>query len=74
MQNVLGMGCRPSEIMEIDDPYTAFCFDEACAVIKKRVSDGEEPIFKVEKEVPKKKQSNKASDIYGKFSNVTIHH
>lgn len=49
--NVLGLAniykCRPSTLLDIDDPYTAYCFDEACAVIIKNIEDGEEPIFKV---------------------------
>lgn len=36
----------PSEIMRIDDEYTAFCFDEACEEIMYRISKGEKPIFR----------------------------
>ncbi len=35
--------CRPSELMDIPDAYTAYCLDEACAVITQRIRDGEEP-------------------------------
>lgn len=49
--NVLGLAnvykCRPSTLLDIDDPYTAYCFDEACAAIIKNIEDGEEPTFKV---------------------------
>ena len=49
--NVLGLAnvyrCRPSFLLDIVDPYTAFCFDEACAYITKKMEDGEEPIFKL---------------------------
>lgn len=31
--------------MDIYDPYTAFCFDEACAYITQQMEDGKEPIF-----------------------------
>lgn len=48
--------CRPSELMCINDGYTAFCLDEACAYIKARMMDGEEPKFK--------KQYKSFSDIY----------
>ncbi len=32
--------------MDIDDAYTAYCFDEACNYIITRIEEGEEPIFK----------------------------
>ena len=38
---------RPSSLLDIGDPYTAYCFDEACAVITARMRDGEEPKFRV---------------------------
>lgn len=37
---------KPSDLLGIDDPYTAFCFDEACAYIVAQIKDGKEPIFK----------------------------
>lgn len=40
--------CRPSTLFDIADPYTAYCFDEACAYIYKKLEDGEEPIFEKE--------------------------
>lgn len=37
---------RPSRLMAIQDEYTAYCFDEACAVIQyKREVDKVEPRF-----------------------------
>lgn len=39
---------KPSEIMCIQDEYTAYCFDEACAVIRIKLEDGAEPKFKVQ--------------------------
>lgn len=36
---------RPSEFLGLDDPYTAFCFDEACTYIMNRVDEGEELYF-----------------------------
>ena len=32
--------------MGIDDEYTAYCFNEACAQIMYRLEKGEEPYFK----------------------------
>jgi len=71
---MLGMSCRPSEILEIYDPYTAFCFDEACAYIVRQLEDGQEPILKREKlnNVVKPQSYKKASELYSKFSNVNI--
>ena len=38
---------RPSQLLEIEDAYTAYCFDEACAYIAKKVIDEEkEPTFR----------------------------
>lgn len=31
--------------MDISDPYTAYCFDEACAYILTKIEDGDTPIF-----------------------------
>lgn len=32
-------------MMDIADPYTAYCFDEACAFILQKIDNGEEPVF-----------------------------
>ena len=37
--------CRPSTLIDIYDPYTAFCFDEACAYIIRQMEEGKEPAF-----------------------------
>ena len=58
------MHCRPSDLLEIPDAYTAFCFDEACALIISRLKNGEVPIVKEEKEEIVYK---KPSDFYKKF-------
>ena len=49
MHKVLGMGCRPSELLDISDPYTAFCLDEACALIANKIIEGEKTIIEEEK-------------------------
>lgn len=50
MVNLIGVathyGCRPSLLLAVDDPYTAFCLDEACAYIATRIKNGDEPKFK----------------------------
>lgn len=37
--------CRPSTLLDIADPYTAYCFDETCTYIIKKIENGEEPTF-----------------------------
>lgn len=48
--SVLGLAntykCRPSTLIDVYDPYTAFCFDEACAYIVQQMEDGKEPSFR----------------------------
>lgn len=39
----------PSEILRIDDEYTAFCFDEACLYIINQIENKKKPHFKDEK-------------------------
>lgn len=64
---MLDMHCRPSDLLDIDDAYTAFCFNEACAFIIKKLQDGETPILRNESEEDKKKVYSKPSDFYKKF-------
>lgn len=39
--------CRPSTLFDITDPYTAYCFDEACAYILSEIEEGNEPDFRL---------------------------
>lgn len=36
---------RPSEILKVQDEYTAYCLDQACAYITGMIQDGEKPNF-----------------------------
>ena len=36
---------RPSTILNIEDPYEAYCFDEACMYIVSNIKDGKTPIY-----------------------------
>lgn len=65
MYKMLDMHCRPSELLEINDAYTAFCFDEACSYILGKIRQGEEPVPKTKGEQPK--AYKKPSDYYKKF-------
>lgn len=71
---MLCIGCRPSEIMGIEDPYTAFCFDEACSYIVQKITDGEEPIIKEhEKKSNNQSKHLKPSEIFSKYNNVNVY-
>lgn len=61
---MLHMQSRPSELMGIDDAYTAFCFDEAVAFIISKLEQGEKPIIPMESN---NKTYSKPSDIYKKY-------
>ena len=66
---MLDMHTKPSDLMGIDDAYTAFCFDEACAVIIKRIKDGEEPRFLKGKNMDGyTKEYSRPSDLYKKYN------
>jgi hypothetical protein len=36
---------RPSNLLEIEDGYTAYCFDEACSLILAKIKDEKTPHF-----------------------------
>jgi len=50
----------PSEIMNIDDEYTAYCFDEACDEIVHHINNKETPVFE--------KHYSSFRDFYKQFS------
>ena len=50
---------RPSELFGVNDTYTAFCLDEACAYIINKLENKEEPKFIV--------SYSKPSDLYEKY-------
>lgn len=52
-------------VMHIEDGYTSFCFDEACAYILGKLKDGKKPIFKKNVEKGRvKPHYSKLSDMY----------
>lgn len=53
-------------VMGIEDEYTAFCFDEACAFIVTKLQNKEEPIIRFEEDHAK--SYSKPSDFYKKFN------
>ena len=38
-------GRTPAELLFIEDEYTAFCLNQACAYIRCKIEEKEEPIF-----------------------------
>ena len=67
---MLDMHIRPSDLMEIEDAYTAFCFDEACAYILAELQDDKEPVIQSGKDSQGKvKNYGKPSDLYKKYEN-----
>ena len=36
---------RPSELLGVDDTYTAYCFDEACFYFEARLAGGQKPVY-----------------------------
>lgn len=57
--------CLPSDIIGIEDNYTAFCFNEACAEIILRLQNEEKPIYR-EQEEEQEEYSN-FTDFYKNF-------
>lgn len=54
-------GKTPAEIMFIEDEYTAFCLNQAAALIRHRIEQGDELIFD--------KQKSSFTDMYSKYDN-----
>ena len=50
---------RPSVLLGIEDEYTAFCLDEACAYIANKIESGEKPMFNL--------KFKSFKDMYGHF-------
>ena len=53
-------------MIDVDDPYTAYCFDEACAMIQQRIKNGEEPTIKEE---PVYTHYTTPSQLYANYDN-----
>ena len=59
--------CLPSVIMGIKDDYTAFCFNEACAVIRVKMDEGEIPLYQTNKKKVEVKKYKNFKDFYKQF-------
>ena len=54
--------CRPSSLLDIVEPYDAYCFDEACAYIRNEIKNKKEPNFSIKNDTGKSYTS--FSDMY----------
>lgn len=65
---------RPSEIMGISDPYTAFCFDEACYFIEVKIKDMKENEIEslnfIEDRENQEKEKKRVSKRYQSYSEL----
>lgn len=59
-------GCLPSEILGIEDTYTAFCFNEACCQIMLKIENGEKPIY-IEQRTEKPKHYSNFKSFYESY-------
>ena len=59
--------CLPSELIGIEDNYTAFCFNEACAYICSMLLQDEVPMYREEKKEEPKHYSS-FSSFYRDFT------
>lgn len=61
--------CLPSDILGIEDDYTAFCFNEACCAFMMHLQNNEKPSY-VEHEnlAEKPKNYSNFSDFYKNFN------
>lgn len=62
---MLDMHIQPSDLMGIEDAYTAFCFNEACAFIIKQIKDGKEPVVSINNTGGS--EYKRPSDLYKKY-------
>ena len=54
--------------MGLQDSYVAFCFDEACAFIIKKLKDGETPTFTAVASTSSKSYKS-PSELYRRYEN-----
>lgn len=57
--------CLPSDIIGVEDNYTAFCFNEACAEIMLRLQNEEKPIYR--EQVEEQEEYSNFTDFYKNF-------
>lgn len=61
----------PSEIIDIEDEYTAYCFDEAIAYITMELLKGKTPNFrKIDQNTGEEKHYRSFSSLYEKYDSI----
>ena len=63
---------RPSEILGIQDEYTAFCFDEACIFIKAQLMDKKKPRWIAQQKTPKSKNNSGLIDFMKQHGGILL--
>lgn len=56
--------CLPSDLLNIEDEYTAYCFNEACSMLRAKLEAGEEPRYNVDVEDKEPKHYSSMKDFY----------
>lgn len=59
--------CLPSEVLGIEDSYTAFCFNEACCLLSIRLEnleEGEQPNYIDDEDVDGSMEYKSFKDFY----------
>jgi hypothetical protein len=59
---------RPSELLDIRDPYVAYCFDEACAYIAEQMERKKKPKFPKPKDADGDVKTTNSDVIQGLLS------
>jgi hypothetical protein len=59
--------CLPSQLLGIEDDYTAFCFNEACSEIQIRLQNEEKPNYIENRKADEPKQYNNFKDFYKQY-------
>lgn len=55
---------RPSELLGLEDAYTAYCFDEACIFIQTKLENKEKPVFVKEEKASGNNHYTRVSEFY----------
>lgn len=59
--------CLPSAVLNIEDEYTAFCFNEACCYIAMRLQAGDKPHYVEPEAEQKQKEFKNFKDFYKQY-------
>lgn len=76
LQNFLGLvktsGKLPSELFGIVDPYTSYCFNEACFYILSRLDAGDKIVPSGARNKNSKKKYSSFSELYAPYNKEVL--